>query len=502
MLVRNVVLNLAGWVLPALTALLAIPRLLHEMGQARFAVLTLAWSLVGYLSFFDLGIARALIQVLAERVGADDQTESPALTWTGLWLLLPLGLVCAGALAGFSQPLAYRVLQVPPPLREETAVALRLIALAVPFMVLTSGLRAVLEAGQRFRLINALRVPLGVLTFAGPWAAQRVDPGLASAVGILVVARVVIFVLHAVVVLRAVPELRRPRLPCVQALARLRSVAGWMSVSSIVSPLMVSADRFVIGAMLPVAAVAYYSTTNEVATKLWLFTAALQPVLLPALSATVLPAPARAAALFDRSVRVIFLTLLLPTLALVLFAYDGLALWLGASFARESAPILQGLAVAVFVNAIGQMAHTVVQSGNRSDITGKLHLLELPLYIGLLVLLFDHVGIFGVAVAWLARMLFDTTSLLLVSARVLPPARQAVRRAFRLLGVALVLGAVACVPLPLAWRVAEGLVVSVVLALVGWTRLVTPTERELLRTYARRLLPARVLETEPGRARG
>ena len=45
-----------------------------------------------------------------------------------------------------------------------------------------------------------------------------------------------------------------------------------MTVSNIVSPLMNSADRFLIGAILSMTAVAYYVTPYEVVTKLWIIT--------------------------------------------------------------------------------------------------------------------------------------------------------------------------------------------------------------------------------------
>jgi O-antigen/teichoic acid export membrane protein len=500
LLARNVVVNLAGWLLPALAALVAIPRLLHVMGAERFGLLSLAWSLVGYFSLFDLGIGRALTQVLAERVGRAGEGDSPDITWTAHWLLLPLGLVCGAAVAVAAEPLAFRLLNVPPALRGETATALRLLAVSVPFMVLTSGLRAVLEAAQSFRAINALRVPLGAATFLGPLAVLPFTTKLTGAVAVLAAVRVAMFVLHAVVVLARVPSLRAPRGPSRAAARALWEIAGWMTVSSIVSPIMVSADRFVIGAALPVAAVAYYATSSEIATKLWLFTAALQPVLFPAIAATFVRAPERTAALFDRGVRVTALALLPPALACVLFAREGLTVWLGAEFARHAATVLQGLAIAVFVNTIGQAAYGVLQGAGRPDIPGKLHLIELPTYVLILWLLLARFGIVGVAFAWAARMIGDTAAQLVAVERVLPPARAAARRALALAtGCAVAMTGLALIP-SLAWRVAAAALAGVAVAALGWRRLLTEQERAMLRAslrVARLRQPALEPQPEP-----
>ena len=69
-LVRNTFWNLLGEGAPLLVALVAIPRLVHAMGMQRFGILTLVWMLIGYLSLFDLGLGRALTNLVAQKLGA------------------------------------------------------------------------------------------------------------------------------------------------------------------------------------------------------------------------------------------------------------------------------------------------------------------------------------------------------------------------------------------------------------------------------------------------
>jgi O-antigen/teichoic acid export membrane protein len=377
----------------------------------------------------------------------------------------------------------------------------RLLALAVPLMVLTSGLRAVLEAGQRFRVINALRVPLGLLTFLGPLAVQRVSHGLPAAVAVLAVARALVFGLHIVAVAATYPVLRRLRAPRRADVRRLWRAAGWMTVSSIVSPVLVSADRFVIGTVLPMAAVAHYATAGEVATKMWLFTAALQPVIFPAIAAALVAEPARAAALFDRGVRATVLVLAPVTLFLVLFAREGLMLWLGADFARAGAPLLQWLAIAVFVNAIASVPHTVLQSGGRADIPGKLHALELPLYLAALWWMLGRFGLSGVAAAWLLRMLFDGLAQLAAVPLVMPTARLAAGRAAGMsLGAVAVFGACAA-PMPLAVRAALAAAALAVYLVAAPRWLVLHEERNAALAWAHLRGSVRTrTQTHPGTA--
>src|SRR5690242_2317057 len=98
LLARNTVWNLVGNGAPMLVAVFCIPILVRGLGKERFGVLTLAWALIGYASLFDLGLGRALTQLVAKKLGAGEDSEIPTLVWTSLVLMLVLGLV--GTLVG------------------------------------------------------------------------------------------------------------------------------------------------------------------------------------------------------------------------------------------------------------------------------------------------------------------------------------------------------------------------------------------------------------------
>src|SRR5438045_5209796 len=95
LLAKNTIWNLIGSGAPMAVAVFCIPVLIRGLGKERFGVLTLAWALIGYASLFDLGLGRALTQLVAKKLGAGEDREIPALVWTSLLLMLQLGV--AGA---------------------------------------------------------------------------------------------------------------------------------------------------------------------------------------------------------------------------------------------------------------------------------------------------------------------------------------------------------------------------------------------------------------------
>ena len=66
LLARNALWNLMSLAAPMLVALAAIPALIRTLDADRFAILTLAWMVIGYCSLFDLGLGRALTKLVSE----------------------------------------------------------------------------------------------------------------------------------------------------------------------------------------------------------------------------------------------------------------------------------------------------------------------------------------------------------------------------------------------------------------------------------------------------
>jgi O-antigen/teichoic acid export membrane protein len=116
---------------------------------------------------------------------------------------------------------------------------------------------------------------------------------------------------------------------------------------------------------------------------------------------------ARTILLLRRAVKYIFLAVFPITVLTVIFAYQGLKMWLGEAFAQHSASVLQWLAVGVLINCMSVVAAAVVQGYGRPDIAAKFHMLEMPLYVIVLWPMLHWYGIVGAAIAWTMRVTLD-----------------------------------------------------------------------------------------------
>jgi len=423
LLAKNAVWNLVGACAPLLVAVICFPLLKAKLGTDRLGIIALAWGIVGYFGFFDLGLSRALTKLVAEKLGEKRSEEIPAVVWTSLYLMAGIG-IAASITSVFLIPwMMQKLLKIPANLERETILAFYWISLSIPVVILTAGLRGVLEALQQFRLATLIRIPMGIFTYLGPILILPFSHSLIPIMATLALGRIVAGIAHLWACFHVLPPLRSNRSFHPSFVAPLFRFGSWMTVSNVIGPILVSFDRFLIGAIISVAAVAFYAVPNEVVTRLSLIPSALVGVLFPAFSTAVVSDRARLAFLFESGMKYIFLALFPVTLLLVAVAQEALRFWLGIEFAHQSTSVVQILAIAIFINGLGQIPFAHVQGAGRPDITAKLHLLELPIYIAGLVLLSRNMGIRGVALAWLLRVTMDTSLLAVFSWRLLPENR-------------------------------------------------------------------------------
>ncbi|KXB30144.1 hypothetical protein AT959_12275 [Dechloromonas denitrificans] len=398
--------------------MVAIPVLVAQLGVERFGLLSLAWLLVGYFSLFDFGLGRALTRLVAVRLSSGLEYEIPDLTATAMGLIRSLGLA-AGVLLATLSTWVVGWLAISAALSDEVLVGLWVLAGALPFVLLSAGWRGVLEAYGRFDLVNWIRIPLGVALFLAPLVALWFSKGLVPVIVSLAVTRVLGWWFLRFMCFRLRPDLRRANGFSRALVWPLLTFGGWMTVSNVVGPLMVYADRFLIGGLLSATAVAYYATPYEMVTRLWIISGALTGVLFPIVAARLVADREMVRLVYWQSMKCVFM-LFLPVVAILyLFAGEVIDWWLGADFARNGQQTARLLLLGVFVNALGQVAITVVHGAGRADWAAKIHLLELPFYLAALVLMAECHGIEGVALVWLLRVAVDTVLMAILVERLL-----------------------------------------------------------------------------------
>lgn len=481
LLAKNTVLNLLGYGSPLVVAVFSIPAIVAGMGTDRFGILTLAWVFIGYFGLLDLGLGRALTQVVAERLGAGQTADIPVIIWTALLGMVLVAIALGTAVMVCNHWMVHDILKIPIHLQTEAYRSFFLLALFIPVVVVSVGLRGMLEAYQRFDLVNAVRIPLGIFSFAAPLAVIPFSVNLRTVVLVLCIGRFAAACVQFGFCCRIVPGLMRRFSIDTRKFWMLMRFGGWMTVTNIVSPLMVYVDRLFIGAMVSIAAVTYYATPSEVVTKLTLLSGALMSVLFPAISSSFKLDRQRSALLMERGLKYVFIGTFPMVLLLVAFAPEGLAIWLDDRFMQNSTLVTRILSAGIFFACLGQIPYALIQGAGRPDLTGKLHLIELPPYIVLLAVAIHWAGITGAAAVWTLRFVFDSVCMYWIAQNRLGAYRlDSTSKVLAVILAVIALIALA-VPQSLVWRAAGCLLSMVVFVWTGMRYMVSTDEKEFIK---------------------
>ena len=399
---RNTLYNLLGALLPIIIAAVTIPVVIHAAGPQRYAVFAIAMALLGYFGFLDLGLGRATIKFLAEAFERNDTVDARAIFWTSLTLVGFTGLIGTLLLTALTPLLVNRVLNIPGELQNEALQAFYMLAIAVPLISIHAASRGTLDAQHKFGLSNIIFLINSTITQAAPLVALLFAHTLQWLVGALVLSRLWGTSVFLVAALRHLDNPFSGPFFLRRRVRALISYSSWQGITNMVSPIMENADRFVLGAISSLNAVAYYAVPSTVIQRLSVIAISLGRTTFPLFSAE--SDVRRMSYVYVRASKYLVF-MLAPLLAsLIVFAPDFLRVWLGSSFAQQSAPVLQILAIGLLMNSLAVLPFSLIQGMGRADITAKFHLLELPFFLLLLWFGVRYAGINGAALAWATRV--------------------------------------------------------------------------------------------------
>lgn len=402
--VRDTAWNLAGLLLPLPVAVAVVPALLTGLGDARFGLLTLAWALMGYFTLFDFGLGRATTQGIA--AARASRADEPMLTlcWSSFWAHLALG-TAGGLLLQLATGRVSAALQLPPALQHEFAGAMTWLSVSIPFIVLATAARGVLEGVGRFDTMNLVRLPSTLWTYLAPVVVLVWTTSLAAVVGAIALGRVLALLALAAACVRAVPALAVIRAPRVEALRPLLHLGIWMTIATIGVPVMSTLDRLVIGARVSVEAVGWYAAPFEAVTRLWIISTAVMTVAFPAFTAAMTSDPARLAGVFRHALAALVLVVVPAAMAVMTVAPVAIPWWLGHAGGRETVLVAQWLAAGTAVNVAAQAGATLLQATTRADWVARVQVVGVAGYGLGIWWAAGHWGIVGVACVWVAYAL-------------------------------------------------------------------------------------------------
>jgi O-antigen/teichoic acid export membrane protein len=398
---KHTTYNVAGAVLPLGVTLVTVPLYLGVVGIERYGLLTICWVVLGYLGFLDLGLGPAVSQRIAS--APDDRDTAEAVFWTAAWLSLAAGLF--SALLFFAGAALYFGLGgLDSSFNGEIREAIPLLGMVLPVAMVSSVAAGALHGRQRFLALNLISTTTATLMSVLPLLiAYLWSPTLSGLLAGALAARGLGLVLQYWNCVKAVP-LSKPAMPKKALIGSLLKFGGWITVTTAISPLLLTVDRLAIGALLGAAAVAAYSIPFSLIARMSIIPSSLCSALFPRFAAGT---EAERRHLMGLALSAIAVTMTPFCILIIAIVGPFFTFWIGPELAAVSSPVAYLLIVGIWANSIALVPFTMLQGSGRPDMAAKIHLLEtLPYWLVLAgsLLIF---GLPGAAMAWAARTTVD-----------------------------------------------------------------------------------------------
>lgn len=393
--------------MPLMLSIIFIPLLLRGYGNERFGIITILWVVIGYMGIFDLGLGRALTKYVTEHKKTRLHKEEGHVVYTINFCLFILGVLVALVLYLLSEQIAFGLVKNTDKFYSEVILAIKILCIAIPFAIYSSGLVGVLEGVGEFKAINSIRLFSGALNFIGPYALLFYGEEVYYGVFSMAIVRIA-----STALLQA--KLSKYYSFCIDYVVfdfqKVRAVfhfGAWITVSNILAPLLSQLDKFLLAGALSVSILAYYSIPSDVVNKLFFIPSALMSVLFPIFSKFEVENAKEASPILKTASNAIFYSAIPCCYMFYIFGGDILELWLGSEFRIKSEEILKVLAIGFLFNCMARVPHAFIQAIGKAKSAAIINFLELPVFTVLLILLVNKYSVLGAAIAWTLRMALD-----------------------------------------------------------------------------------------------
>jgi O-antigen/teichoic acid export membrane protein len=382
--------------------------------------------------------------------------------------------------------LVHRVFKIDARLAGEAVAMFHVLALHMPVLLGISALRSSLEGAQRFDISTALRLPGSLASVVVPAAMAAGGYSLAAILWTLLAVRVALFVLLTIAVRRSLFAKGWGAPGGFSTLRQMLGYSGWVAISTALGPVLASFDRFVLGSIVGVVGLGYYTGAAEAANRFLLIPVTAFSAMLPALAATDARDGRQRTLHLTRGARRQLATLMLPLcLTLFIFAPTILRVWLGPAFGEFSGTALRILSVGIFLTGLAVLPLALLYGSGRPDLPAKINLVQVAIHVPLTIGLVRLWGITGAATAVAVRCAEDFVLYSWASRRALGTASTDAlerKREVYLLGCGFALLIALFVATRLqasSWTVASGIAVVALVAYgwFTWSRVFSPNER-------------------------
>ena len=389
----NSIMNLSGFVVSVLVALVLIPFIVDHIGLEKYGIYGLFIALLGPLGITNIGFNQASIKYISEYQGKGDYEQINRYFQTNLSMVLGFGLLGSILIYFFGFDLIRHFFLIDPEDHELIQNCLMYVTFMWFIGQLNNVLSAIPIAFQRFVYLGIGNILLTLIN-AG-LVVVLIGRGLEGLLLAYCIGNGILLFIWIIFIKRISPQIRFGLKIHKGALKKTSVFAGWQTLGQLGAILSQQAEKYIIGALFSKVTLGIYIIAHDLHAKLYMPIYKLFEVLFPLFSSM--------SSGDDQSVRRVILSKsswFANTLAAIIMipfipiAKSFLTVWISEEVAISGSPILIALLISAAVSACS-LPLIMYFTGN-----AKTRFIAATTIVG---------GIISVSISWVLLRKFDIT---------------------------------------------------------------------------------------------
>jgi len=419
----NSIRNMLASAIPALVNLCTIPYIVKALGGESYGAFTLIGSIIGYFSLLDINVTSGSVKFVAEHDAKGEKRELFEVISFGGTIYLLIGIIGSSALFFFAESLISYVFNVSAQQNELVTLTLKIAAVGFFLNQIQVYLNSIPQSLNRFDITSVLEIFFGIVVPLFSVLLLWLGYGLREMVTFRVAASGLNVLLLLWIITRLIPDFRWVW-PSKVMTRKLASFSGYAYLSRIAAITYNHADRLVLGSLVSMTELTYYTVPSTLVNRLLGLTFRIASVFYPLASKMdALGDHEQLERLYLSATRYLNYINTFFVLVLSLFAYQILSWWLGDEFARSGRWIMVTMSLAMLFDSFTNLPSLLSDALGYPRITGMFTITRAAVALGLTIVLTKKLGIFGAALSHLIAFSLSSVLFLFFAHRKVVPVR-------------------------------------------------------------------------------
>ena len=401
---KNAIHNVLGWLLPSIIFIILTPLMVKKLGVEGFGIVTLIQIITGYMTIMNFGFSEAIIKQIAENLDRNPEHAMRTM-WAGLALFAGFGLLGSVTLFLLSDWLGMRVLSVPPELRADTVMAMKVGSLIFLLQMIAEFYRGCAIGCSRFDVPNISRVIRIALSAVLIVIALYHGGGL-TAVMLATLAGLIVGLMINVIWMHRVLPISWAAHDYKAVFMELFHFSKHIFFVRIAGMISGKVSQFFLGTLSSVANVALYEVPTRAAETGSVMLNRILQVFYPGFSSMDKINEKEKIRGIVFSVLSIQLFIITPLMLMVILeGTTVITAWINREFAASSAGIITLIALTYFLSSLTNLPTFAAMSFNHPGLVSKYSLIRMTITVILVYPMVGHYGLVGAAwVLFLAEL--------------------------------------------------------------------------------------------------